>query len=112
MGNKLAKMIVAAPKIEDTLFCWPLTGIVVNVVKETGGEKDVIEPEYWMKRLSEYNPESVEIIWDYNTKASQPLVTFSNDLFGILNAIKFEKAFEADHLSKKEWNASQTSSCS
>ncbi|KAF5767149.1 putative XS domain-containing protein [Helianthus annuus] len=88
---------LAAPISEENeLFCWPWTGIVVNIVKKSDGT------EYWLKRFSKYKPEDVELLWDAEKRTAKALVRFNN---GLKNAMEFEKAFEADHHSKKEWSA-------
>ncbi|KAJ0794939.1 putative XS domain-containing protein [Helianthus annuus] len=52
---------VAAPITEENkLFCWPWTGILVNIVKESDGANGFENTEYWLKRFSKYKPEEVE----------------------------------------------------
>ncbi|KAL4559877.1 hypothetical protein LXL04_032023 [Taraxacum kok-saghyz] len=108
---KVAAPTPVAPVSEKTeLYCWPWTGIVVNIVKDPDNEQDVENTEYWMKRFSKYKPEQVEISWDNQTKVAQALVRFNNDWTGFKNAMEFEKAFEVSHHSKREWFASEKSS--
>lgn len=110
---KVAAPPPAAPSSEENdLFCWPWTAIVVNIVKEPESGKDVESTEYWMKRFSKYKPEVVEILWDDQKQKAQALVRFNNDWIGFKNAMEFEKAFEADHHSKKEWIAAESPSSS
>lgn len=110
---KVAAPPPATPSSEENdLFCWPWTGIVVNIVKEPESGKDVESTEYWMKRFSKYKPEVVEILWDDQRQKAQALVRFSNDWIGFKNAMEFEKAFGADHHSKKEWISAENSSSS
>ncbi|KAK1413114.1 hypothetical protein QVD17_34881 [Tagetes erecta] len=99
---------VAAPvptSEENDLFCWPWTGIVVNIVKEPDSEEELENTEYWMKRFLKFKPEAVELLRDDKKQSLQALVRFNNDWIGLKNAMEFEKFFEAVHHSKKEWNA-------
>ncbi|XP_023761771.1 factor of DNA methylation 1 [Lactuca sativa] len=101
---------VAPVSEENDLFCWPWTGIVVNIVKDPENEEAIESTEYWMKRFSKYKPEVVEISWDEEKTTAQALVRFNNDWTGFKNAMEFEKSFEANHHSKREWVASDKSS--
>ncbi|KAK1413121.1 hypothetical protein QVD17_34888 [Tagetes erecta] len=99
---------VAAPvptSEENDLFCWPWTGIVVNIVKEPDSEEELENTEYWMKRFLKFKPEAVELLRDDKKQSLQAVVSFNNDWIGLKNAMEFEKFFEAVHHSKKEWNA-------
>lgn len=101
----------AAPTSEENnLYCWPWTGIVVNIVKNPDNGEDVENTDYWMKRFSKYKPEVVEISWDDQKKTAQALVRFNNDWTGFKDAMEFEKAFEASHHSKREWVSSDNHS--
>ncbi|MFS7907096.1 putative XS domain-containing protein [Helianthus anomalus] len=50
---------------ENKLFCWPWTGIMVNIVKESDDANDFENTEYWLKRFSKYKPKDVELLWDH-----------------------------------------------
>lgn len=101
----------AAPTSEENnLYCWPWTGIVVNIVKNPDNGEDVENTDYWMKRFSKYKPEVVEISWDDQKTTAQALVRFNNDWTGFKDAMEFEKAFEASHHSKREWVSSDNHS--
>ncbi|GJZ22939.1 factor of DNA methylation 1-like protein, partial [Tanacetum coccineum] len=107
----VACLIPEVPRPKETeMFCWPWTGIVVNIVKEADSVKDVENAEYWMERFMKYKPESVEIAWDDRRQSAQALVRFNSDWIGFNDACAFEKAFAAAHHSKTEWNASENSS--
>ncbi|XAR50484.1 hypothetical protein NMG60_11004826 [Bertholletia excelsa] len=97
---------VAERPQQNDLYCWPWTGIVMNIVNEPKDGKSLENfSGYLMKELSKFKPLGVEIFWnDYNHTA-QAVVKFDNDWTGFKNAIEFEKSFEADHHSKKEWVA-------
>ncbi|KAL8226115.1 hypothetical protein R6Q57_018672 [Mikania cordata] len=105
---KVAAPVATAPISEERdLFCWPWTGIVVNMVKELDNADDYENTEYWMKRFSKFKPEVVELLTDDKTQSAIVLVRFNNDWIGFKNAMEFEKSFEAAHHSRKEWNASE-----
>lgn len=106
---KVAAPIPAPPVSEENdLFCWPWTGIVVNIVKEAGNGKDVEDSKYWMQRFERYKPESVEILWDDEKQSAQALVRFNSDWTGFKDAMEFEKSFEASRHSKKQWTDSES----
>lgn len=107
---KVAAPIPAPPVSEENdLFCWPWTGIVVNIVKEAENGKDVKDSKYWMQRFERYKPESVEILWDDEKQSAQALVRFNSDWTGFKEAMEFEKSFEASRHSKKQWTDSESS---
>ncbi|KAJ0794929.1 putative XS domain-containing protein [Helianthus annuus] len=89
---------VAVPITEENeLFCWPWTGILVNIVKESDGANDFENTEYWIKRFSKYKPEEVELLWDAEKRTAKAFVTFNNSLIGFKNGMEFEKAFGAEN---------------
>ncbi|XP_071729397.1 factor of DNA methylation 1-like [Rutidosis leptorrhynchoides] len=103
---KVTPPVPATPNSdENELFCWPWTGIVVNIFKEA---EDVENTSYWMMRFSKYKPVGVEILWDDLKQTAQALVSFNNDWTGFRDAMEFEKFFEASEHSKKEWNTSES----
>ncbi|GJX85487.1 factor of DNA methylation 1-like protein [Tanacetum coccineum] len=105
---KVAAPIPPAPVSEENdLFCWPWTGIVVNILKEAENGEDVEDSKYWMTRFERYKPESVEILWDDQKQSAQALVRFNSDWTGFKDAMEFEKSFEASRHSKKQWTASE-----
>ncbi|KAF5957196.1 hypothetical protein HYC85_004421 [Camellia sinensis] len=102
-------MIEPAPVSEKSeqndLYCWPWTGIVTNIVNEIENGKALCSSGYWLKKFSKFKPLDVEIFWDDQNQTAQAVVKFDNDWTGFKNAMEFEKTFEADHHSKKEWKA-------
>ncbi|KAL8252245.1 hypothetical protein R6Q59_035938 [Mikania micrantha] len=116
LENELAEeaetpLKVAAPiSQENDLFCWPWTGNVVNIINDPDSGNDFENTEYWIKRFSRYKPEDVELLWDAEKRTAHAFVRFSNDLIGFKNATEFEKKFEADHHSKREWSDSENPS--
>ncbi|KAK3004922.1 hypothetical protein RJ639_019692 [Escallonia herrerae] len=110
LANAVEKPQVAGPapiaqqSEQNELYCWPWTGIVVNIVCELANEKVVGSKGYWLKRFSRHKPVDVEIYWDDKECTGQAIVQFDNDWVGFKNAMEFEKSFESDHRSKKEWN--------
>ncbi|CAL5361604.1 unnamed protein product [Camellia sinensis] len=98
---------VAEKSEQNDLYCWPWTGIVMNIVDEPKNGKAIVSNEYWLKKFSKFKPLEVEIFWDDQNQTSQAVVKFDNDWTGFKNAMEFEKSFEADHHSKKEWKAQE-----
>ncbi|MFS7907116.1 putative XS domain-containing protein [Helianthus anomalus] len=72
---------------ENKLFCWPWTGIMVNIVKESDDANDFENTEYWLKRFSKYKPEDVELLWDAEKRTAKAFVRFNNGLIGSKNAM-------------------------
>ncbi|KAH6831500.1 XH/XS domain-containing protein [Perilla frutescens var. hirtella] len=66
---------------KSELYCWPWMGIVANVQDEPKNGDCGDRHGYWLKKFSKYKP----------------------------NAMEFEKSFEADGQSKKEWDNRKTS---
>lgn len=110
LANEAEKPLKITVSISENhnLFCWPWTGIVVNIVKDF----DNGNSEYWLKKFSKYKPEAVEILWDEKKETGQVLVRFKSDWWGLKNALEFERAFEVDRHSKKEWSAFENTSSS
>ncbi|KAL3528960.1 hypothetical protein ACH5RR_008282 [Cinchona calisaya] len=102
---------VTAPVISDKsdqnneLYCWPWRGIVVNILNETKSGKAVDSSAYWLNKFSKYKPLEVKIFWDDEFQIAQAVLEFDNDWTGFRNAMEFEKLFETDYHSKKEWIA-------
>ncbi|XP_057474603.1 factor of DNA methylation 1-like [Actinidia eriantha] len=89
---------------ENDLYCWPWTGIVTNIISEPVNGKASANSEYWLKKFGKFKPLEVKIFCDDQNKTAQAVVKFDNDWTGFKNGMEFEKSFEADHCSKKEWN--------
>lgn len=100
-----------ASKPERTeLYCWPWVGIVANIQDESkSGGCDDDRRDYWLKKFSTYKPIGIEIFWGDDHQNAQAVLRFDNDWFGFKNAMEFEKSFEADGRSKKEWDEQRTS---
>ncbi|KAL6972888.1 hypothetical protein U1Q18_027064 [Sarracenia purpurea var. burkii] len=92
---------------QNDQYCWPWTGIVTNIVNETMNGKELDGSEYWLKKFGKFKPVEVEIFRDDQNQTAQAIVKFDNDWTGFKNAMEFEKSFEADHRSRKEWKAAQ-----
>ncbi|KAG5523248.1 hypothetical protein RHGRI_035165 [Rhododendron griersonianum] len=82
-----------------------MQGIVTNIIDEPGNGKELGSREYWLKKFSKYKPLEVEIFCDDQNQTVQAVVRFDNDWTGFNNAMLFEKSFETNHHSKKEWTA-------
>ncbi|KAL6563166.1 hypothetical protein OROHE_005753 [Orobanche hederae] len=80
-------------------YIWPWFGIVANVQNESKNFNHEDECGYWLNKFSKYKPSEVEIFWD----AGQVVLKFDNDWIGFKNAMEFEKSFQAQGHSRKEW---------
>ncbi|XP_034699030.1 factor of DNA methylation 1-like [Vitis riparia] len=89
---------------QDDLFVWPWTGIITNIVTEQKNGNDLGDSAYWLKKFSKHKPLEVHTFWNDIDQTALAIVRFNNDWTGFMNATAFEKAFEADRHSKKEWN--------
>ncbi|KAL7114280.1 hypothetical protein ACP275_04G111000 [Erythranthe tilingii] len=81
----------AAKPEQLEFYCWPWVGIIANAQNDNRG--------YWLNEFSKYNPLGVEILRD----GAQVVVRFGDDLSGFKNAMEFEKSFQDQGYSKKEW---------
>ncbi|KAL2485797.1 Factor of DNA methylation 1 [Abeliophyllum distichum] len=108
----LQHVVTPAPAVkseQNDLYCWPWTGIITNILNEPSNGQCVDSSEYWLKHFSKYKPLQVEIFWDNLERTAQAVVKFDNDWTGFKNVLLFEKSFEADGHSKKEWDEQRTS---
>ncbi|CAH1430617.1 unnamed protein product [Lactuca virosa] len=91
----------------DEMFVWPWKGIVVNLpVKLTdgryvGSSGSSLRDELTMRG---FNPTRVIPLWNFRGHSGSAVVEFKKDWTGFNNAMSFEKAYEADHHGKKDWN--------
>ncbi|KAG8379731.1 hypothetical protein BUALT_Bualt07G0119900 [Buddleja alternifolia] len=108
LPQKTAPAPAAEPE-KNELYCWPWVGIIVNIVNEPKNGNGVDSSDYWLKKFSKYKPLEIELFWDDHRRTAQAVVRFDNDWTGFKNAIEFEKSFEADGKSKKEWDDRKTS---
>ncbi|CAA2952775.1 factor of DNA methylation 1-like [Olea europaea var. sylvestris] len=113
MAEPLPQHVVTpAPAVkseQNDLYCWPWTGIVNNILNEPGNEQCVDSSGYWLEKFSKYKPLKVEIFWDQQERTAQAVLQFDNDWSGFKNVMLFEKFFEADGHSKKEWDERRNS---
>ncbi|XP_062176533.1 factor of DNA methylation 1-like [Alnus glutinosa] len=99
---------VTQPPKQDDLYVWPWMGIIVNIVCNQRDRETFHGSEYWLKRFSKFKPLEVNIFSDENDLNAQAIVKFNNDWNGFMNATEFEKSFETEHCSKKDWNERKT----
>lgn len=87
-------------------FVYPWKGILVNVPVEFKDGRYVGESGKKLKeQLIEQglNPEKVTPLWNFNGFSGCCMVDFIGNWLGYENAMRFEKAFEADHHGKMDW---------
>ncbi|KAF8396789.1 hypothetical protein HHK36_018422 [Tetracentron sinense] len=91
----------------DEHFVWPWRGIVVNLPTERKDGRYVGESGSKLKEQlarKGFNPIRVHPLWNYRGHSGSAIVEFRKDWPGFNNAMSFEKAFEADHRGKDDWN--------
>ncbi|XWS07751.1 hypothetical protein CRYUN_Cryun41cG0017500 [Craigia yunnanensis] len=93
----------------DEKIVWPWTGIVVNIPTQRSedgrsvGESGSKLRDELIRRG--FNPIRVHPLWNYRGHSGTAVVEFRKDWPGLHNALSFEKAYEADHHGKKDWDA-------
>ncbi|CAK9157448.1 unnamed protein product [Ilex paraguariensis] len=106
------RVVASAPAEQNSeyndLYVWPWTGIFVNIVNEPKNWEAVGSEGYWLAKFSKYKPSGIEIFLDDQGLVAQAVVKFDNDWTGFKNAMEFEKFFETEHHSKKEWNVEES----
>ncbi|XP_059628119.1 protein INVOLVED IN DE NOVO 2-like [Cornus florida] len=94
----------------DEMFVWPWIGIVVNLRTEWKDGRYVGESGSKLRdqliRLG-FNPIRVHPLWNYRGHSGSAVVEFNKDWSGFNNAMSFEKAYEADHHGKKDWQGTK-----
>ncbi|PON57283.1 Zinc finger-XS domain containing protein [Parasponia andersonii] len=88
---------------EVELYVWPWTGIIVNVVSEGKGELTFPDSDHWLAKFSKYRPSKVQTFWNEKDPTAEVIVEFNGDWNGFMNATEFEKVFEKDGCSKRNW---------
>ncbi|KNA06663.1 hypothetical protein SOVF_178930 [Spinacia oleracea] len=89
----------------EEIYCWPWTGVVVNIVSDVKTGKQLTDNGFWMKTFSKYKPLGVEVFHDEKEQISQAVIHFEKEWAGFKNAVDFEMSFESGRHSKKEWIA-------
>lgn len=93
---------VSQPVVQRELFCWPWTGIVVNLSNEENEGSS--GAEYLKNQFSRCKPVDVEVFCNDQDQTMQAVIIFEKDWTGYHNAVEFERSFEANRCGKKEWN--------
>ncbi|KAK4487817.1 hypothetical protein RD792_003553 [Penstemon davidsonii] len=97
-----------ADQDRDEMFVWPWIGVVVNIPTEFKDGRYVGESGSKLRdQLAKrgFNPTRVRPLWNYQGHSGTALVEFHKDWSGFNNAISFEKAYEANHHGKRNWQA-------
>nr|XP_017250607.1 PREDICTED: factor of DNA methylation 1-like isoform X1 [Daucus carota subsp. sativus]XP_017250608.1 PREDICTED: factor of DNA methylation 1-like isoform X1 [Daucus carota subsp. sativus] len=98
-----AQVEVPPHSSENELLCNPWTGIVVNIVKGFDMGRAIFSEEYMMDKFSKYKPKEIVLFCDGEKLNGEAIVKFNNNWVGFTNAMEFEKSFQTDHRSKKDW---------
>lgn len=88
---------------EVELYVWPWTGIIVNIVSEGNGELSFPDSDHWLAKFAKYKPSKVETFWNGKDPYAEAIIEFNGDWNGFMNAAQFEKMFEKDGRSKRNW---------
>ncbi|XP_031277784.1 factor of DNA methylation 1-like isoform X2 [Pistacia vera] len=106
-ASVVSKPVNRTPEQEDT-YVWPWMGIIVNIVSDLKDGGDVNDCGYWLKNFARYKPLEVYTFWNEQNLTTEAIVKFNSDWNGFMNAAEFEKVFESDLHSKKDWNERKT----
>ncbi|CAF2115106.1 hypothetical protein Bca4012_096614 [Brassica carinata] len=109
-GSGHAEPLPRRPQLKETepkpgeVYVWPWMGIVMNPLKETDDDKEVIlDSGYWLKRLSRFKPVDVNVFLVQKDCVVAVVAEFNSDWSGFASATELEKEFEREGCSKKEW---------
>lgn len=113
--ENLSSTIADNNEIEEScdvneLYVWPWMGVVANVpvqwkdgryVGESGSE---LRNELTKKG---FNPVRVQPLWGFRGHSGYAIVEFRNGWLGLSDALRFEKAYEALHQGKRDYNGDE-----
>ncbi|KAL8115946.1 factor of DNA methylation 1-like isoform X2 [Apium graveolens] len=102
-AEKLPQVDAPPDSSQNELLCNPWTGIVVNIVKGFDTGKTIFTEEYMMDKFSKYKPKEIVLLCDGEELNGEAIVKFNNNWAGLTNAMEFEKSFQTDRRSKKDW---------
>ena len=109
-GGGHAEPLPRRPQLKETeakpgeVYVWPWMGIVMNPLKETDDDKEVIlDSGYWLKRLSRFKPVDVNVFLVQKDCVVAVVAEFNSEWSGFASATELEKEFEREGCSKKEW---------
>ncbi|XP_061340670.1 factor of DNA methylation 4-like [Gastrolobium bilobum] len=106
----LPKNIRPEPVSKDQLFVWPWMGIVANIPTEIENGRYVGESGSKLREeftLKGFHPLRVHPLWNHNGHSGFAIVEFSKDWDGFINAMNFEKSFEAEQCGKRDYYSSR-----
>ncbi|KAL8520367.1 hypothetical protein ACS0TY_011051 [Phlomoides rotata] len=83
---------------QDEVFVWPWVGVMANISVGESGSK--LRDELTKKG---FNPVRVHPLWNYKGHSGYAIVEFRNEFLGLFDALRFEKAFEAQHQGKGDY---------
>ncbi|XP_051136179.1 factor of DNA methylation 1-like [Andrographis paniculata] len=93
-----------APKPEKVeLYCWPWMGVLANIQYDSRVEESGDSHKYWLNEFSKYKPIEIEMFWDEGQRTAEAVLSFDNNWPGFRNAMEFEKSFESNCRSRKQW---------
>ncbi|KAL2333133.1 hypothetical protein Fmac_014346 [Flemingia macrophylla] len=91
---------------KDQLFVFPWMGIVADIATEFKDRRHIEEGGANLRdtfTLKGFHPLRVHPLWNRNGHSGYAIVEFSKNWEGFTNAINFEKNFEAECCSKKDY---------
>ncbi|KAK7261483.1 hypothetical protein RIF29_27796 [Crotalaria pallida] len=107
----LPKKAISAPASNDQLFVWPWKGVVANIPtqldengRRVGHSGSRLRDDFISKG---FHPLKVQPLWNYKGHSGFALVEFSADWSGFINAMNFERSFEAKHCSRRDYYGSR-----
>lgn len=111
-GEHLPESTVDNNEIEENcdvneLYVWPWMGVVANVPVQWKDGRYVGESGSKLRAeltKNGFNPVRVHPLWGFRGHTGYSIVEFRNEWLGLNDALRFEKAYEANHQGKRDYN--------
>ncbi|KAK6159459.1 hypothetical protein DH2020_006773 [Rehmannia glutinosa] len=88
------------------LFVWPWKGVVANMPVHWSNGRYVGESGSKLRHeltKQGFNPLRVHPLWNFRGHSGYAIVEFRNEWLGLSDALRFEKAYEANHQGKSDY---------
>ena len=95
---------------KDQLFVWPWMGIVANIARELKNGRYVGESGTKLRdefMLKGFHPMRVHPLWNRDGHSGFAILEFHTDWDGFMNAMNFERSFEAECCGKRDYYSSR-----
>ncbi|KAF1859205.1 hypothetical protein Lal_00009789 [Lupinus albus] len=92
--------------VKDELFVWPWKSIVANIATKFENGRRVGESGSKLRddfAAKGFHPLKVQPLWNHYGHSGFAIVEFSNDWDGFINCMNFERSFEMEHCSRRDY---------